>query len=87
MLTVSKKTLQEHAKAGEMAFILIGRGKKRMRKGFDPKDILEFIERRRLRLCPSTKAPKVRSTSSISSSGVVAFTDLPRPPTRRKQKP
>ncbi|MFC5760564.1 helix-turn-helix domain-containing protein [Rhizobium sp. GCM10022189] len=84
MLTISVKVLRAHVKAGDIAFISKGTGTKRPKMAFDPTDIQEFINRRRTRQCPSIKTPKVRSTSSTSSSTVVAFSALRRPVTKKK---
>ena len=73
-LDISTKTLREHVRAGEIAFIPTGRGEKRMRMKFDERDILEFIERRRKRLCPSISQPKAHTTTTTSSSKVIGFT-------------
>ncbi|WP_374708726.1 helix-turn-helix domain-containing protein [Shinella sp. CPCC 101442] len=87
LLTISTKTLREHVRAGEIAFIPTGRGEKRVRMGFDRKDILDFIESRRKRACPSTSTQKAPSTKLSSNSMVILFEDLQRPGTRRKPKP
>ncbi|WP_409530316.1 helix-turn-helix domain-containing protein [Shinella sp.] len=83
LLTISTKTLRAHVKAGEIAFIPTGRGEKRVRMGFARKDILDFIESRRKRECPSISQPKARITHTTSSSKVVAFSALQRPKPRK----
>ncbi len=83
MLTISKKTLRAHIKAGEIAYIPLGIGEKRVRMGFDRQDVIEFIERRRKRQCPSTNTPKVRSTNTTSSSTVIGFLGSTRTKSKR----
>ncbi|MEV4609729.1 helix-turn-helix domain-containing protein [Neorhizobium sp. LMR1-1-1.1] len=73
MLTISVKVLREHVDAGEIAFIPKGSGKKRPRMAFDRKDILDFINRRRMRKCPSTSPRTRRITTSTSKSEVIGF--------------
>ncbi|WP_210011378.1 helix-turn-helix domain-containing protein [Neorhizobium galegae] len=73
MLTISVKVLREHVDAGEIAFIPKGSGKKRPRMAFDRKDILDFINRRRMRKCPPTSPKTRRITTSTSNLGVIGF--------------
>jgi len=73
MLTISVKVLREHVDAGEIAFIPKGSGKKRPRMAFDRKDILDFINRRRMRKCPSTSPKTRRITNLTSNVAVIGF--------------
>jgi hypothetical protein len=76
-LCISTKTLREHVRAGEIAFVPIGRGEKRPRLAFDPQDIRAFIERNRSRAaCPSIDPKTARTTSSTSKSGELGFMAL-----------
>ncbi|WP_436081863.1 helix-turn-helix domain-containing protein [Pararhizobium sp. LjRoot235] len=86
ILTISTKTLRGHVKAGEIAFIPLGRGEKRPRVGFDRKDILDFINRRRMRQCPPTSPKTRRSTTTTSSAAVIGFTALREQRIAEKQK-
>jgi excisionase family DNA binding protein len=83
LLNISKKTLREHVDAGDIAYIPTGRGEKRVRMGFDPKDIRAFIERRRARKCPSTSTQEAPTINMTSSSTVIDFMALQRPPARK----
>lgn len=76
LLNISTKTLRAHVKAGEIAFITVGLGVKRQRMVFSQQDILDFINRHRIRQSPPTSAKQARSTLFISDSTVVGFTAL-----------
>ena len=73
MLGVSVKTMRGHVKAGEIAYINLGRGEKRARMAFEPCDIDEFLNRRRTRQCQSTSRKVPRSTTSTSRSVGIDF--------------
>jgi hypothetical protein len=77
-LRMSERTLREHVKYGEIAFIKKGRGSLRDRRMFDPKDIEGFKERqRRIASCPSTSTKVPATTTSISDTKVIGFTAQP----------
>lgn len=78
LLGMCERTLREHVRHGEIAYVQKGRGLKRPRKMFDPVDIEAFKARQRRIDCPSTNRNGRRSSTTISKSGVVAFTDLLR---------
>lgn len=73
-LGICVKTLRRHVKAGEISYILVGRGLQRQRRMFDPADLKAFRERRRrTEACPSTRAP-MATMSTISDLKVYGFT-------------
>ena len=78
VLGVSVKTLNGHVRDGEIRYIDVGRGKKKIRRMFTEQDIHEFKERRARREvpCQSTNTKTARSTTSISNSKVIGFTAL-----------
>lgn len=74
LLGVDEKTLRGHVRAGNIRFLAIGFGEVRPRREFRLADILEFLERMSRRECPSTAPRTRRSTTTISSPGVIGFT-------------
>lgn len=87
LLSMDVGTLSEHIKAGHIAYVTKGVGTRSPRRMFTLPDILSFIERMRQRECPSTSPKTQRSSNTISSSGVIAFTDLLAKRNAEKQKP
>ncbi|WP_370191874.1 helix-turn-helix domain-containing protein [Bradyrhizobium elkanii] len=75
-LGVSVKTLLGFVRDGEIKYIHLGRGRKKIRRGFDFQDLQEFKQRRTRRdvPCQSISPRTARSISSISGSEVVGFT-------------
>jgi hypothetical protein len=74
-LSITEDQLTAFARAGEIAYINVGRGKKRPRRRYAEEDIREFQERRRRReACLSTGTNGRHTTSSISSTKVIGFT-------------
>ena len=68
-LNMSVKTLLEHVKAGNIAFVVIGHGKRRRHIAFRPCDIESFLEHQARReaggeACRSTKGQAVRFGST-----------------------
>jgi excisionase family DNA binding protein len=76
-LGISTRTLRGHVKMGEIAYIALGHGVKRVRRMFDESDLEAFKERRRrVDPCPSI-SPKTRRSSTSTSGGQVSdFTAL-----------
>src|SRR5262245_18588718 len=80
-LHCSIKTLNGHVAAGDLRYVIIGKGMKRPRRMFADDDLDEFIttQSRKDVPCPSTRT-RARHTSNLISSGeVIAFTAQPRP--------
>ncbi|NEU95672.1 helix-turn-helix domain-containing protein [Bradyrhizobium sp. UFLA 03-164] len=74
-LNITVDQLNAFAQDGEIAYINVGRGKKRPRRRYAEEDIQEFLERRRRREvpCQSIATSARRTTNSISSTKVVGF--------------
>jgi hypothetical protein len=71
-LDVSTTTFLGHVKDGDIPWISVGRGKIRMRRKFDPRDIENFKQSRKIigePGCRSTKGKDKIHTPSISSKG------------------
>jgi excisionase family DNA binding protein len=77
-LGVSVKTLNGYVADGELRYINVGRGTKKVRRRFTDEDLDDLIQRRAQRdmPCQSTGTKIARSTTSTSSSRVLAFTAL-----------
>lgn len=86
MLSVSTKTLREFVRAGDIAYVPLGRGKSKPRLGFHMDDINDFIRGRRTRECLSISQKTVRTTTSTSKSEVIGFMALQAQRTAEKQK-
>src|SRR5215471_14545093 len=76
-LRCSVKTLRAHVAAGDLRYVIIGKGTKRPRIRFTAADLDEFIanQTRKDVPCPSTKTETVarRTSISISKSKVIGF--------------
>lgn len=76
-LGICTKTLLEHVRHGEVAYISLGRGEVRKKRMFHPSDLEAFIARRREREpCQSTRTSGAPTTSSISKCEVYDITAL-----------
>src|SRR5262249_26729451 len=69
-LGCSIKTLNAHVAAGDLRYVIIGKGKKRPHRMFTDPDINEFVsnQTRKDVPCPSTKAETVARHISTSTS-------------------
>jgi excisionase family DNA binding protein len=70
-LGVCKRTLDRHISHGDLAYVVTGSGRQRLRKKIHPLDLQNFIDARRRFDCQSTNPPKALTTLTISKS--VAF--------------
>jgi hypothetical protein len=75
-LGISVKTLIGHVDDGEIRYINVGRGTKKIRRMFTGIDLEEFIERRAQRdmPCQSTGRKNHRTTNMTSSTAAIGFT-------------
>jgi excisionase family DNA binding protein len=74
-LNITEDQLSAFTHDGEIAYINVGRGKKRPRRRYAEDDIMEFLERRRRREvpCQSIVTSVRHTTNSISSTKVIGF--------------
>src|SRR4051794_3385602 len=74
-LGVCKDTFLAHVEDGDIPFIPVGKGKKRLTRKFAEDDLAEFAASRRQRSagCQSTSRKTPRSITTISSTKVVGF--------------
>jgi len=88
-LGCSVKTLRAHVAAGDLRYVIIGKGTKRPRRMFADPDLNEFIanQTRKDVPCPSTRIETAarRSSISISKSKVIGFMEARN--RRRDAKP
>jgi hypothetical protein len=74
-LGMCEKLLRYHIAAGNIAYILKGRGVHRKRRMFHPDDLKVFVNaQRRIEACPFTDQVARPSITTTSTSNVVAFT-------------
>lgn len=78
MLNISTKTLREFVRAGDIAYIPLGKGRSKPRLGFHIDDINDFIKSRRTRESPPPVRP-ARFTVKSSNQPTIGFME------RRKQ--
>ena len=88
-LHCSIRTLNAHVAAGDLRYVIIGKGTKRPRKMFTDADLNEFIanQTRKDAPCPSTKTGTAdrRTGTSTSKSKVIGFMEARN--RRRAAKP
>src|SRR5262245_56491763 len=77
-LRCSEKTLRAHLDAGDLRYVIIGKGTKRPRKMIAPADLDDFIaaQTRNDVPCPSIASRARRIGTSISGGEVIALTAL-----------
>jgi hypothetical protein len=82
-LGCSIKTLNGHVDAGELRYVVIGHGKKRVRRMFADVDLDEFIanQTRKDSPCPSDATHARRSGNTTFKSEIIAFSEV------RKRRP
>jgi excisionase family DNA binding protein len=90
-LGVSNRTLRGLVTSGEVRYVNVGRGKQRERVMFTDSDLDDFVANRTRQKaqqsCLSTSPRARRSTTSISSGEVLAFTARRNGRTGGKRKP
>ncbi len=67
-LDVCKRTVDRHIRNGDLAYIVMGSGRQRLRRKIHPRDLENFVETRRRFDYQSTSQQKVPSTHTISKS-------------------
>jgi|SRR5215467_6831026 len=74
-LNVSVDQLQGFVRDGELTYVNMGRGKKKIRRMFAESDISDFIERRRRRNTPpcSPRSKDHRTTLQNSNEAAINF--------------
>lgn len=75
-LGICTRTLREHVRAGELAFIPTGRGPTRQRRMFHPADLDAFIDNRRRYECPPIALKANRTSDTTSSYKAIDFKAL-----------
>jgi hypothetical protein len=86
-LGCSIKTLNAHVAAGDLRYVIIGKGKKRVRRMYADADLDEFIanQTRKAMPCPSAATRGRHSGNTASKSEIVSFSEVQR--RRRSAKP
>lgn len=87
-LQITKDQLAALVQDGELAYINVGRGKKRPRRRYTDQDIDELVDRRRRReVCLSGNPKAHRSTATTSGSAVIGFMARLNAPPAKKPRP
>ncbi|MCJ2023126.1 helix-turn-helix domain-containing protein [Methylobacterium sp. J-067] len=69
LLRVGRRAFDAHVARGDIAYIAVGMGLKRIRKRFDPEDLARFRERQRRVECPSDPSQSKARASASKSEG------------------
>jgi hypothetical protein len=87
-LGCSIKTLNGHVDAGELRYVVIGHGKKRVRRMFADVDLDEFIanQTRKDSPCPSDATHARRSGNTTFKSEIIAFSEVRKDDPARSRK-
>jgi hypothetical protein len=85
---VSVKNLMAHVAAGRLRFINIGTMDRKVHR-FTTYNLVTFIEKQKVTEapCPSSNAPALKHTASTFKFGAVGFLAIPKPETKKTQKP
>lgn len=76
MLRIGRRTFDGHVARGDIAYIAVGLGEKRVRKRFDPEDIAKFRERQRRVESQSEVTPNRRRTTEAPAVEIIDFKAL-----------
>lgn len=77
-LGICVRTLRDHVRRGDLAFIEVGQGKTKPRRLFHPDDLMAFVNRQRRTepSCQSTSQRARISSSTTFNSEVVDFAEV-----------
>lgn len=78
LLRIGRRTFEGHVARGDIAYIAVGLGEKRIRKRFDPEDIAQFRERQRRVECPPEATRGRRRPLAAPTPEIVDFDALLR---------
>lgn len=76
LLRIGRRTFDGHVARGDIAYIAVGLGEKRVRKRFDPEDIARFRERQRRVECPPKPTRSRRRAPAPPVPKVIDFKAL-----------
>lgn len=76
LLRISRRTFDGHVAHGDIAYIAVGLGAKRVRKRFAPEDIIRFRERQRRLECPPEAADNHRRVKGALRPQAIDFEAL-----------
>lgn len=77
LLRIGRRTFDGHVARGDIAYIAVGLGEKRVRKRFDPEDIARFREsQRRMEGPPEPTRSRRRAPAAPTSQEVIDFKAL-----------
>ncbi|MCJ2070521.1 helix-turn-helix domain-containing protein [Methylobacterium sp. J-030] len=76
LLRIGRRTFDGHVARGDIAYIAVGLGEKRVRKRFDPEDITQFRERQRRVECPPEPTRGRRRAPDVPVQEIIDFKAL-----------
>ena len=76
VLRIGRRTFDGRVARGDIAYIAVGLGMKRVRKRFDPEDITRFREQQRRVESPPEGTPRRRGIKEVSATGIIDFQAL-----------
>lgn len=75
-LRISRRTFDGHVARGDIAYIAVGLGLKRIRKRFAPEDIVQFREKQRQVECPPELTRGHRRIVKLPDHEIIDFRAL-----------
>lgn len=76
LLRIGRRTFDGHVARGDIAYIAVGLGVKRVRKRFDPEDIARFREQQRRVECPPQPTRGRRRAAKQPAIEIIDFKAL-----------
>ena len=76
LLRIGRRTFDGHVARGDIAYIAVGLGLKRVRKRFAPEDITRFRDRQRRVECPPEPTRKRKPATQLPEHGIIDFRAL-----------
>ncbi|KAA0122848.1 DNA-binding protein [Methylobacterium sp. P1-11] len=86
LLRIGRWTFDDHVARGDIAYIAVGLGEKRIRKRFDPEDIARFREQQRRVECPPQPTQGRRRAAKLPESEIIDFKALLAERRAKRQK-
>ena len=76
LLRIGRRTFDGHVARGDIAYMAVGLGRKRIRKRFDPEDIARFRERQKRVDRPPKPTRGRRRASEVPAQEIIDFSAL-----------
>lgn len=76
LLRISRRTFDGHVTRGDIAYVAVGLGLKRVRKRFASEDITGFRDRQRRVECPPEPTRRRKPATQLAKHGIIDFKAL-----------